>query len=134
MSFINKFLSSKAVPKFVTDEKYRSNLANMLKVTPQTLAQLREHNISDESTLKLEYFFYSNNEDNAIKLVNRLKSEGYSVEFGPSAGDRKLLVVTGWTIPMKMDEANILKWTEDMCNIGYEFDCDFDGWGTNLQQ
>ena len=47
---------------------------------------------------------------------------------------QKIFVITGWTSPIKMDENTVLNWTKDMCEVGYKYDCDFDGWGTNPDQ
>jgi hypothetical protein len=33
-----------------------------------------------------------------------------------------------------MDLASVLNWTETMCRVGFEHDCEFDGWGTLLDQ
>ena len=33
-----------------------------------------------------------------------------------------------------MDRANLLEWTEMMCRVGFEHDCEFDGWGTLIDQ
>ena len=31
---------------------------------------------------------------------------------------------------MQMSNEVVTKWVEQMCKLGYKFDCDFDGWGT----
>ena len=48
--------------------------------------------------------------------------------------NRKQFVVTGWTMRMRMDEETVLQWTGLMSDVALEFDCEFDGWGTNPQQ
>jgi hypothetical protein len=35
---------------------------------------------------------------------------------------------------MPMETTNVINWTKQMCKIGYQFDCEFDGWGTNPDQ
>ena len=103
-------------------------------MTPQTLAQLYEYGVTEDSELKLEYFFYTNNEDKAASLRKALVNLGYSGEFGQSASDDSIYIVTGWTTPIKMDRDSAVTWTESMCKIGFEHDAEFDGWGTNPEQ
>src|SRR5947199_5163978 len=101
---------------------------------PETVAQLRKYGVKEESQLKVEYFFYTNTKEKASALAQRLADQSYTGTYDHSASDRKQFVVTGWTSPMKMDDKTVLGWTGRMCDIGYEQDCEFDGWGTNPKQ
>lgn len=121
-------------PRFVTEEAFRQNLAKQTKMSPMTVAQLRKHGVTDSTMLKLEFFFYTNAEAKAQGLAKALQTLGYDAKAGPSASDRRVMLVTGWTTAMKMDEGVVVAWTEKMCRLGFEHDCDFDGWGTNPQQ
>jgi len=103
-------------------------------MTPQTLAELGKYGINDQTQLKLEYFFYTDMEDKARALAQKLADLGYEAAYDHSASDAKQFVVTGWTTRMKMDEQSVLDWSGRMCDLGYEDDCEFDGWGTNPQQ
>jgi len=58
----------------------------------------------------------------------------YEVEYDISAADKKLFVITGWTSKIKMSEEIVKQWVENMCNLGFKFDCEFDGWGTTPDQ
>lgn len=116
---------------YVAEQAYKDNLAKQLSMTPQTVAQLRKHGVAQNSTLRLEFFFYTDTEPKAESLAEALKAMGCQAEVGPSAGDDKLFLVNGWTTPLKMDDPTVLDWTRQMCNLGYEHDCEFDGWGTN---
>jgi regulator of RNase E activity RraB len=105
-----------------------------MKMSPQTVAQLRTHGVTSSTKLKLEFFFYTDTDDKGRSLAKALRSLSYEVKTVPAVGDKKLFLVTGWTTPMKIDDDTVVKWTEQMCRLGYEHDCDFDGWGTNPQQ
>ena len=120
--------------RFVFEKDFQKNLANQVAMVPQTLSQLRQHNVSEQTELKLEYFFYTDTDDKAAALASVLSKKGYTAEHGPSAGDKKLFILTGWTGPMLMNEATVVEWTRQMCRIGFEHDCEFDGWGTNPEQ
>ena len=119
---------------FQTAEAYAHNRARQLAMTPQTVTQLREYGVTDDSQLKLEYFFYTNTKEKAEALAQKLADMGYTGSYDHSASDKKQFVVTGWTSHMKMDDQTVLDWTSRMCNIGQAHDCEFDGWGTNPKQ
>ena len=119
---------------FQTAEAYAHNRARQLAMTPQVVTQLREYGVTDDSQLKLEYFFYTNTKEKAAALAQKLADMGYTGSDDHSASDKKQFVVTGWTSSMKMDDQTVLDWTSRMCNIGRTHDCEFDGWGTNPEQ
>lgn len=120
--------------QFVTPDSFKDNLANQLNWTPQTLGQLREYNVTPEKELKLEFFFYTNTPEKAGSLAKALSNINYQVEFCPSVSEKNIQIITGWTAKMTMSDNVVLEWTKKMCEVGYEHDCDFDGWGTNPEQ
>ncbi len=137
MGIFNSIFGSKGGSgdgRFQTEEAYTQNRARQLAMTPQTVAQLRKYGVTDESQLKLEYFFYTNTKEKSAALAENLTGMGYSSSYDHSASDKKQFVVTGWTSRMKMDDQTVLDWTGRMCDAGHEHDCEFDGWGTNPKQ
>ena len=125
----------KAKPKiFISEQQHRENLSSQLAMSPQTVEQLRGFDVTEDKSLKLEYFFYTNTPEKAEALSNELSSKGYSSSFAKAAHDSKLHIVTGWTLPILMATENVMVWTEEMCDIGYKHDCEFDGWGTNPEK
>lgn len=120
--------------RFQSDEAYTQNRAKQLAMTPQTVAQLRNYGVTPQNLLKLEYFFYTNTQEKAAALAQKLAGLGYAGSHDHSASDQKQFVITGWTAPMSMDDQTVLEWTESMCDLGHELDCEFDGWGTNPKQ
>ena len=123
----------KDAPRYVTEQAYRDNVAKQIKMSPLTMAQLRKHGVTESKSLKLEFFFYTDAPAKAQGLVRALQGLQYEVQSGPSASNRRILVVTGWTSPMKMDDETVVAWTEKMCRLGYDHDAEFDGWGTNAE-
>lgn len=117
--------------QFVTEQAFRRNIMKQVTMSPQTLAQLRKYGVTANSKLRLEFFFYTDTEAKAQSLAASLHKLGYELETKQTAGDQKLLLVNGWTTPLQMDDHTVLGWTRQMCQMGYEHDCDFDGWGTN---
>jgi hypothetical protein len=129
------FLKPKSGNKeFVNEKAFDKNRALQMQLAPKTLEQLYKLDVTEEKELKLEYFFYTNTTEKAEQLSKELEKLNYSVHHGLSASNKKLFIITGWTNKMKMTDDVVANWTERMCEIGYEFDCEFDGWGTNPDQ
>jgi hypothetical protein len=127
-------LFRKTPGRHVTESAFSENRTKQTVMAPQTMVQLRKYGVTDETELKLEFFFYTNTEAKASELADILTKKGYSVERKPAARDKSLQVITGWTGKMKMTDAVVIAWTREMCELGYASDCEFDGWGTNPKQ
>lgn len=117
---------------FVSTKSFARNILNQMEMTPMTLTQLRKNNVSQDTELKLDYFFYTNNVEKAKKLSEELLKLNYKVEYRLDEQKRKQFIITGETTNIKMTDSIVLKWTADMCELGYKCDCEFDGWGTLL--
>ncbi|PRC93500.1 ribonuclease E inhibitor RraB [Solimicrobium silvestre] len=130
---IFKFFSNEP-KKFVPRESFVEITNRQLTMTPQTLMQLRKYNVTPEKELKLEFFFYTNTSAKADALATALLNRSYQVNHGPSASDKNIQIITGWTAKFPMNDSSVLEWTKDMCELGFEHDCEFDGWGTNPEQ
>jgi len=129
------FLKLKAKSgQFVSETAFNINRDKQMQMTPQTLDKLRNLNVTADKELKLEYFFYTNTADKAEQLATQIAKLNYTVQHGVSGGDKKQFIVTGWTTKMKMAEQVVKQWTKQMCELGYKFDCEFDGWGTDPNQ
>jgi len=120
--------------RFVSEEAFNINRDKQVEMTPLTIQQLRKMNISADRELKLEYFFYTITAAKAEQLATEIGKLNYSVEYGVSAGNKKQYVITGWTTKMKITDEIVIQWTREMCELGYKFDCEFDGWGTMPDQ
>ena len=120
--------------RYVNEHSFQGNRAKQTAMSPLTVAQLRQHGVTDQATLELEVFFYTDTEAKSTALAASLKALNYDVQIGASSGEGQPYIVTGQTIPIAMDEHSVVEWTDQMCRIGYKHDCLFDGWGTNLEQ
>lgn len=103
-------------------------------MTPATLGELRKLGVTTETSLKLEFFFYTNTVDKAQALAAVLAQKGYEVHHEKAAIGNGQFVITGWTQTMKMDERVVAGWVKEMWALGFEYDCEFDGWGTSPDQ
>ena len=113
---------------------FENTKAKQMNMVPLTMTELRKIDITDDHYLKLEFFFYTNTLEKAGELAQELEKLNYEVQFGTSASDKKLFIITGWTIKMKMEDVVVIAWAKQMCELGYSFDCEFDGWGTTPDQ
>ena len=121
--------------KYISEAALKSSLAKQSEMNSQTLDQLRNYGVTSDSKLKLEFFFYTNEQDKASNLSIDLKEIGYEIEtVDKAANEDKLWVISGWTTEIKMDISSVTDWTTKMCKVGFEHDCEFDGWGTNPDQ
>ena len=128
VSFMKKILDNNT---FVTTSKFNSNCKRLIKFVPVFIDHMRNLGVTSGQELKLEYFFYTNTKEKAEQLANEISKLNYSVEFRLSAGDDNEYVVTGWSSKIKITNDLLTAWAKEMCDLGYKFDCDFDGWGTD---
>ena len=117
--------------RFLSELRHRDIRSFQISATPQTLQLLQEHGVDESAQLKLEYFFYTNHKSKADGLAKDLRSKGYSVEVGRSASEEKTFLITGWTDKMAMNNDSVADWAGHMCDLGFQHDCEFDGWGTD---
>ena len=134
MGLFDFFKSKSLDGKFVSESEYKKNHQSQMKMTPQTMDQLRKAGVSVDKELKLEFFFYTNSIIKATKLSEELKNLNYQSDLKLAVGSKAEYLVNGWTTKMKMNDEIVVAWTNQMCEIGYEHDCEFDGWGTKLDQ
>ena len=93
------------------------------------LELLRQHGVTETDHLKLEFAFFTNDVDKAESLKKALAIRSdYSIDEITRV--KKLWRLTGWSNKIRMDIDSLNHWTFDMCKIGFDNDCKFDGWGT----
>ena len=117
--------------RFVSERAYRKNLRKQFGMNTSTLSVLRKHGVTEDAQCKIEFFFYADDESKGNELCKKLLAMGYSSSCKPSAHNKRIFLINGWTNKLTMTGHNITDWTKEMCKLGYEHDCDFDGWGTN---
>ena len=81
----------------------------------------------------VEFFFYTDTQDKANNLAIELSAMGYDVYGVSKDADADKYSITGCTMPIKMDEESLTDWSKQMCKLGYDNDCQFDGWGTLIE-
>jgi hypothetical protein len=121
-------LKPKRKKQFVFELDFTTNRGRQSHLAIETLVNLRELNIEEDDELKADYYFYADTVEKAIALVEELQSLNYFVQYVEAPNNKKLFIVKGQTTPMKMMHEVLRKWAVDMCDLGYKYDCDFEGW------
>ena|SRR5688572_11428715 len=130
--FFNLFKTkSKNPDRYLSEQEAKDDLVpGQIASNYPLLEALRQHGVSESDQLKLEFAFFTNDGDKAEGLKKVLSERaGYSVDELTRI-KKKLWRLTGWSNKIKMDIDSINHWTFDMCKIGFDNDCKFDGWGT----
>ena len=121
--------------RFIAAKDHRKNISEQVRLNRKTLRRLHQYDVENNSLLKLEFFFYTNQHDKLVKLASGLKQLNYRVdEIKQVEVDNTLWMLSGCTTNIRMDVATLNSWTTQMCKIGYDSDCIFDGWGTRPVQ
>ena len=116
---------------FFTKDIYDNEIG--LDVNSVVLERIYSHNVTAETSLPIEFFYVSDQEENLKKLGLHLLSEfpQYAdLKVQPYNDNFELL---GTTHPIKMDLAIVNEWNQKMWDIGYQFDCKLDGWQVGTQ-
>ena len=116
--------------RYVSEQSLKWSLNNQFKMNLKTLEMLQKLGITNECRLKLQFFYCTNRSTKARKLVNALEDLNYQVESVDKAAGDQTWIISGWTNEIKMDPKTVTNWTSLMKHLGYEYDCEFDGWGT----
>lgn len=116
------------------DKHYERILEKQLAMNRQTWAALERRGATEDSELRLDFFFYAPNRKAAEQLYALLNEQtDYDVKLhsdGPFL--RRKWRIEGTTQKTKISPAILDQWVLWMVTAGKESSCDFDGWGTSF--
>jgi len=117
-----------------TPDWYEGTLSQQLAMNPKTWEALQEHGVTEDSELRLEFFYVAPGESEAQNLVTCLQDEtDYDVEARSHKKgmlSKRGWIVTGHTQPTKVSLEILNEWVDWMVTAGAEHGgCEFDGWG-----
>jgi regulator of RNase E activity RraB len=115
---------------FVSKIDFTNNLKNQVEMAPLVLKHHRKEGVTENTELKLEFFFYTNSDEKAKKLADELAKLNYTAKYMLAVDSNTEFIITGWTTKIKMSDNVVKDWAKEMCELGYKYDCEFDGWGT----
>ena len=120
--------------KFDSIDTFLDSRNMQAQMVPRIVECLRKFDVSSEKKSQLEYFFYSNSAEKAARLATAMKKLNYIVYDETPAANKELFSINGLTTKMQMSDEVLIQWAKEMCEIGYTFDCEFDGWRTLIDQ
>lgn len=127
------FFKNQRGSHFVSKEQFLEVLDEQLDLGPVCIQQLRSFGVAASEEICIDFFFTSHSYQNSKLLVRELKEVGYEAGFGKSPGEKERFLIAGTTCPMAVTEESILPWTMRMCELAYQYDCLFEGWGTSVK-
>jgi hypothetical protein len=96
---------------------------------------MQDFGFGEDSQLCVEFFFYAPTEDSASNLAIELSKLSYTLApVDKAAGDPSTWLVNGWTPKMSMSSATMEVWSMQMQELADAHECEFDGWGTLLEE
>lgn len=116
------------------DADYENILRKQLAMTHQTWAALQSHGVTEESKLRLDFFYYASSREAADKLCAFLREQtDYDVKIESSGSFlRRRWRLEGNTQETAVSPKILEQWVTWMVTAGKECSSDFDGWGTSL--
>lgn len=114
-----------------SEKEYQELQTKQAEMTVQTWQQLQSHGITEETELILDFMYYSPQKEDAEKLKQFLENYEISIQKEENG---ELWVVEGKTSPTAVSEAILLQWVDYMVAAGWDYNCYFDGWGTEIPE
>ncbi|HLS29535.1 MAG TPA: ribonuclease E inhibitor RraB [Flavobacteriaceae bacterium] len=112
--------------KFVHVKDFEVNLDSQDQKTSRVLGVMNKFSLTTKKESEIEFFFYAATKEKAKQLAAELQKLKYDV-YVEKHRDR--FSISGWTTKMNIENERISYWAKHMCQLGYKFDCEFDGWG-----
>jgi len=115
--------------RFLSEDQFKTDLDGLKEANLLKLEQLRKYGVTDESDLRMDFYFVTNDSIKAQKLANELEVQNHhSNRVHSSANDKRLWVTSANSSRVKMDIESLTKWTDTLSRLGYRYDCQFQGW------
>lgn len=122
--FIQKALdkTENQINKHIEEKEIKKVLVKIID------SKLKELGIEKSKTRSIEFFFYADSELKAKKLRTILE-EKYNYEVYGILESIDNWSINGCTPLMSTKTSSIQKWSMEMCDLAFELDVEFDGWG-----
>ena len=109
---------------------YEHNFKHQLEVLDVTWEQFVANGVNDDSELILDIMYLAPNKEAATSLSNAL--EDYQTETKSEGLFKKKWFVEGATHPTSISKEILVQWLGFMISKGWEYDCEFDGFGASM--
>ena len=112
------------------------DLAHQLEMNRVTWKQLQEHGVTEDTALRLDFFYFAPGQHQAETLAAAIRARtDYDVEAGTTKQGllgRKSWIVTGTTQAAPVSLTVLDEWVTRMVEWGDAHSCEFDGWGAQV--
>ncbi len=106
------------------------NLEHQLKMTEELWKRFVEDGVTDGTVLVLDFMYDAPSKEAAEALSNSLSE--YNTMPDSTGFFKKKWEVIGQTQPMEVSKSILILWERSMIIRGWEHQCEFDGFGTEL--
>jgi hypothetical protein len=93
----------------------------------RTIELRKEYGGKENEIGSVDFFFYSDEIDNALDLMNKLKKLDDLAECVPENNKERNFLITGMTTPMPIKEEAMIEWFDLMERLADSCGCKFDG-------
>jgi Regulator of ribonuclease activity B len=116
------------------DVHFAGILASQLAMTRETWKALQNNGISEQSELRLDFFYNAPTSTAATELAALIREQtDYDVHIERSGPFyRRRWLVEGTTQKTAISQAVLEQWITWMVTAGKERHCNFDGWGAEV--
>ena len=116
------------------DDRYRRVLAKQLTMNEETWRTLLNHGVSETTELRLDFAYAAADRASANALKKVLDEQtDYDVRIESSGLLTKKWTVVGTTQPTAVSQTILDQWVDWMVTAGLHQNCEFDGWGTQVE-
>lgn len=114
----------------------QGDLAHQLEMNRVTWAELQKHGVTEETDLRLDFFYFAPGQHQAEALAQAIRTRtDYDVGAGAVKHGllgRKTWTVNGMTQPTAVSLTVLDEWVTRMVEWGNAHSCEFDGWGAQV--
>ncbi|MFP4475762.1 MAG: ribonuclease E inhibitor RraB [Desulfatibacillaceae bacterium] len=113
--------------------RYEEILKRHLLTNLETWRLLQRNGVDEYSEVRLNFFFYTSEEEAANALYDYLQSETeYDLEMEKKGLLKKTWRISGATQPTAISLIILNDWVRWMVSAGARHNCEFHGWGTGI--
>lgn len=115
--------------QFVPPEKFEKSLKRQKHAAGKFMEMLKRFRLRSEKPREVEFFFYAPDLKQTHLLQEALKKLQYHVSDQSGSSPAESFSIIGHTPTMAISEKSLSQWTAQMCELGFIYDCKFDGYG-----
>jgi hypothetical protein len=113
-------------------KEYEQHLQDQKFVSKQFLSIRNMLTSNINKPVPVEFFFYSDNEEDAKLISADLQKAGYEV-YGIDPSKDKFSII-GATTPINVNGKEFVAWIDKMNQLAFLYNCMFDGYGMLIEE